>query len=108
MCVAVLTVQLGDLTIVLQAPPPKSQSWAGSAMGTSAGRLYPLSIQAKIPLASTARSKGQFKPPKRARPRDEIDSSMADEELRSIYDVCKDRIQYPTVFRGHSLFPSGL
>ena len=56
-------------------------------MGTSTGQQYPLSIQAKLPLISTARSKGQFKPPKRALPQEETDSSMADDELRSIYKV---------------------
>ena len=56
-------------------------------MGTSTGQQYPLSIQAKLPLISTARSKGQFKPPKRALPREETDNSMADDELRSIYEV---------------------
>ena len=56
-------------------------------MGTSTGQQYPLSIQAKLPLISTARSKGQFKPPKRALPRDETDSSIDDNELRSIYEV---------------------
>ena len=56
-------------------------------MGTSSGRHYPLSVQAKLPLISTARSKGQFHPPKRARPMEEIDSSLADNELRSIYEA---------------------
>lgn len=56
-------------------------------MGTSTGQQYPLSIQAKLPLISTAQSKGQFKPPKRALPREETDNSMADDELRSIYEV---------------------
>ena len=55
-------------------------------MGT-AGRQYPLSIQAKLPLVSTAKSKRQFKPPKRALPREETDSSVGDEVLRSIYEV---------------------
>lgn len=56
-------------------------------MGTTAGRHYPLSIQAKLPLTSSSQSRGQFKPPKRSRPREETDSSMDDEQLRSLYDV---------------------
>ena len=57
-------------------------------MGTIVGRQYPLSIQAKLPLTSSSQSRGQFKPPKRSRPREETDGSMDDEQLRSLYDVC--------------------
>ena len=70
-------------------------------MGTTAGRHYPLGIQAKLPLSSSSKSKGQFKPPKRSRPLEETDGSIDDQQLLSIYDVSKAYTMIRVYSRGH-------
>lgn len=77
------------LSFLLQAPPPKSSSWACSAMG-STNKQYPVAVQAKLPMTTSSRLSRPFKPPTRSQGREksqsrERDGVLRDDELMSLY-----------------------
>lgn len=73
-------------------PPPKASSWSCSAMG-SANKQYPVAIQAKLPMSSSAKSSRPFKPPSRLRVKstERADGALQDEELMNLYTTCTEQ-----------------
>ena len=62
----------------------KSSSWSCSVMG-SANKKYPMPIQAKLTLSSSAKSTRPFKAPSISQPVHMADEILCDDELKNLY-----------------------